>query len=177
MAPQTSYSINTPAWSYPGQIADLGLKDVVSAIATAAAFPYGLLGIIDTANSAAGYAELSAKLPSAVTDFTTNVLKQLGVCLADQARAQDPSVAAAVYPIGSAVPFLRKGRVVVQAETAVTAGTKVYGRFATGDNGTQPGAFGGILDTSVVGNALLANAVWVDTTSAAGFAVLEINLT
>ena len=64
----------------------------------------------------------------------------------------------------------------VQSETAVVAGAPVYARWQTGDNGTVPGSFGGTLDTSVVGNALLLNAVWMDTTSAAGFAVVEFNI-
>ena len=170
---QTSYSININAAAYPGQIADSGFKDVLSAIAVAAAIPYGLLGVVDSTNTS-DFSELAVKLPSVAADITT-VGKQLGVVMADQGRAQNPSVSGPQYPINSAVPMGRKGRFWVQAESAVTDGGKVYARFATGDNGTQPGAFGGTLDTSVVGNALLGGAVWRGS-YAAGYAVIEMDL-
>lgn len=177
MAPQTSYAINQAPWAYPGQLADMmQARDIVSAIAVAAALSYGLFVLIDTSNSAAGFAELAARLPASAADITTNTGLQLGITLADQARAQNPGVATAQYPINSCVSCMKKGRVVVSAETAVVAGGKVYARFATGDNGTVIGSLGATLDTSVVGNALLPNAVWMDTTSAAGFAVVELNL-
>lgn len=172
---QTSYSINTQPWAYPGQIADtMQASDIITAIAVAAAIPYGLLCVIDQANSA-GFAEMAAKLPAAATDIT-NFGSVLGVSVADQARAQNPAVSAAVYPQGSAVPIAKKKRIVVYAEGAVTVGGKVYGRFQAGDNGTVIGALGGVLDTSVVGNALVPNAVWADTVAAAGFAVVELGV-
>jgi hypothetical protein len=175
MCPQTSYSINIPAASYPGQFADdTQIKDVLTGKCVASAMPYGLLAVVDTTNTA-DFANLAVKLPYSSASITTPP-GAVGVVVADQARAQNPNVAAAVYPQYSAASIGRKGRFWVQAETAVADGAKVYARWQTGDNGTVVGAFGGILDTSVVGNALLPNAVWRGTYASAGFAVLELDL-
>lgn len=174
MCPQTSYAINMQPATYPGQIADDGIKDVKSALAAAAAISYGLLGVVDAANTA-GFDALAVKVPAASSDITT-ATKQLGIVLADQARAQNPAVTPAQYPRYAAVPLMRLGRCWVQSETAVVDGAPVYARFTTGDNGTIPGTLGGILDTSVVGNALLANAVWRGTYATPGFSVVELNI-
>lgn len=171
---QTSYSINIPAVTYPGQPADDGFKDVLSGLAVAAAMGYGLLAVRDLSNTG-GFDQLAVKVPAAAADITT-LTRPVGIVLADQARAQNPAVAAAVYPQYAAVPCCRQGRVWVSAETAVVDGAPVYARFATGDNGTVPGQLGGILDTSVVGNALLAGAVWRGSYASAGFAVVEMNI-
>jgi hypothetical protein len=173
---QTSYAINLNAAAYPGQIADSGFKDVLSAINVAAEIPYGLLAVVDSSNTS-DFSELAVKLPAASTDITT-AGKQLGVVLADQARAQNPAVSGPQYPQNSAVSCGRKGRFWVQPESAVTDGGKVYCRWQTGDNGSQPGAFGGVLDTSVVGNALLTGAVWRGTYAyvSGGYAVIEMDL-
>lgn len=171
---QTSYSINIPAWSYPGQIADIGTKRITTALAALAAISYGLLVVLDSTNTT-GYGEICGKVPSSSADITT-ATKQLGCSLSDQARAQNPGVAAAQYPQFSAVPCMKGGRVAVIPESAVVAGNPVYVRWTTGDNGTVAGTFGGILDVTVVGNALLANAVWLDDAAGGSFAVLELNI-
>lgn len=174
MCPQTSYAINIPAVSYPGQIADaMFAKDVISSKAVAEPMPYGLLAVVDSTNTG-DFANLAAKLPSAATDITT-IGKAIGVVLADQARAQNPAVPLAQYPQFSCVPCARKIRAWVVTETAVVDGGRVYARFATGDNGTQRGQFGGALDVTTVGNALLASAIWRGS-YAAGFAVIEMDL-
>lgn len=172
---QTSYAINIPAVSYPGQFADNGFKDVLSALAAAAAIGYGLLGVTDAANTG-GFDALAVKVPAASTDIT-GLTKPLGIVVADQARAQDPSVTSGpVYPQYAAVPLLRQGRIWVQSESAVVDGAPVYARWQTGDGGTVKGQLGGVLDTTTVGNALLPGAVWRGTYAAAGFAVVELNL-
>ena len=174
MAPQLSYSIDIPAVSFPGQIADVGFKDVLTGLNVAAAIAYGLLAVVDSANTG-GFDKLAVKVPAASGDIADGL--DVGIVLADQARAQDPSVAAAVYPQNSAVPCCRKGRVWVQSESAVVDGSPVYGRYANGDGGTVKGQLSGVLDTSVVGNKLVPRAVWRGSTSAPGFAVVEIDFT
>lgn len=169
---QTSYSINMQAAAYPGQIADNSqVVDRLSVKAVAAALPYGLHAVIDSSNTA-DFGNLAAKLPGSAADITN---KSLGVIVADQARAQNPAVTPAQYPQYSAVPVGRKGRYWVQSESAVSDGGKVYARWQSGDNGTVVGAYGGILDTSVVGNAQVPGAVWRGSYSA-GFAVVEMDL-
>jgi hypothetical protein len=172
MAPQTSYAINMQPAAFPGQVADNSeIKDRLSVKAVAAALPYGLHAVIDSANTL-DFANLAAKLPASAADITN---KSLGVIVADQARAQNPAVGSAQYPQYSVAPAGRKGRYWVVSESAVVDGAHVYARFQTGDNGTIVGSYGGILDTSVVGNALVPNAVWRGSYSA-GFAVLELDL-
>lgn len=172
---QTAYAINIPAATYPGQIADASpFRDFLSAKAVAAAVSYGLLMVVDASNTS-DFGNLACKVPAAAADITTAGL-QLGVSVADQARAQNPAVNTAQYPQYSAVSCGKAGRYWVVSEGAVTDGGKVYVRWQTGDGGTVHGSFSNTLDTSVVGNALLANAVWRGTTAAAGFAVVELNL-
>lgn len=169
---QTSYAINIPAVSYPGQIADAGYKDVLSGMAALAAIPYGVLAVIDASNDG-GFDNLAIKVPAASADITT-AGKAVGVVLADQARAQDPSVAAAVYPQNSAVPCLRKGRVWVQSETAVVDGAPVFVRFATGSGGSQKGAVRADADTASA--AQLPGACFRGSYAAAGYVVVELSL-
>lgn len=170
---QTSYAINIPAFTYPGQLANLMRSRVQTALAVAAAIPYGLLVVRDAGNSSG--MDQAGKLPSAGGDVVA--LNILGISVADQARAQDPSVASAQYPIGSAVPCLKMGEVAVvpEADTPVVAGGPVYARItANGAGKLQLGAFRADADG---GNAVLVpNAVFESASAAeGGFAVISIN--
>lgn len=170
MAPQLSYSIDLPAVSFPGQPADLAMKDALTGLAVAAALPYGVLVVKDLSNTS-GF-KLAAKLPSASTDITV-AGSILGVVMADQARSQDPSVATAQYPRYSAVPAMRYGRIWVQVEEAVVAGDQAFARFASGAGGTQLGAFRKSADTATA--AAVPNAYYVSSqTTIGGYAVLEV---
>jgi hypothetical protein len=172
MAPQTSYAINIPAVSYPGQVADDGYKDVLSAAAFAAAMVYGILAITDETNTV-GFDQLAARAPSASADITV-VGAQLGVVVADQARAQNPAFANPVYPQYAAVPCMRKGRIWVNAETACTDGTSPYVRYGAGGsgiNGNFAGAAGANLAQMPSGQAIFRG-----TTSGAGYAVVELDI-
>lgn len=170
---QTAYSINIPAVSYPGQLANLVNSKIQTALAVAAALPYGTLVVRDTANTGSDYTQIAGKSPAASTDITVfeNIL---GIAVADQARAQDPSVALAQYPQFSAVPCMFAGDIWVQVENAVTAGDPVYVRYASSINGSVLGAFRDDSDTisSTAHAALLPNAVYKSTALAAGFAVV-----
>jgi len=148
MAPQTSYSIDIPAVSFPGKFVDISdVKDVLSAAAVLAAMPYGTLAVRDGSNSG-GFDSLACKVPAAAADITT-VGSALGCVLADQARAQDPSVGVAQYPQFSAIPCARKGRVWVKPEVDVVPhdGGGVFVRFLSGTHGTQLGQFRADVDT------------------------------
>jgi hypothetical protein len=170
--PQLSYSINLQAVSYPGQPADLSMqKDVLSGQAVAAALPYGVLVVLDSANSA-GFDKIAAKLPSLAADITTSG-QPLGVVVADQARAQDASVLTQ-YPQNSVVPVMRKGRIWVRVEEAVVDGDLPFVRFASGAGGTQLGAFRKSADTATA--AALPGAVFRSAASAGGYAVIQLNI-
>lgn len=172
---QTSYSINIPAVSYPGQLADnMEARDVLSCLAVAAALAYGILVVRDAAN-VGGFDQLAAKAPSLTTDISV-MGSPIGVVLADQARAQNPAVASAQYPINSAVPVLRKGRVWVSAETAMTDGANPFVRFAAGAGGSQLGAFRNDADTASAVQMSSGQALVRGTTSGAGYSVIELDL-
>lgn len=170
MAPQTSYSINLPAVSYPGQPFDMGKKDATSALAVAAAIPYGVLVVRDTSNTSG--TTVAGKVPALATDITA-LGSILGVAVADQARSQDPSVALATYPINSAVPCQRYGRIWVLVEEAVNAGDQAFVRFASGAGGTQFGSFRKSADTATA--AACPSAYYVSTQATpGGYAVVEV---
>jgi len=171
---QTSYAINLPAVAYPGQPFDIAaVKDMTSALAVAAAIPYGVLGVRDGSNIGQGGVEIAVKVPAASTDITV-LGSALGVVVADQARSQDPNVALPTYPINSAVSLGRVGRFWVSVEEAVTAGQQAYVRYATGSF-AQKGAFRASADTSTA--AALPNAYYVTSQATpGGYAVVELAL-
>lgn len=171
MVPQTSYSIDIPAVSYPGQLADAAEgKDFLSCKAAAAALPYGVFVCQDLANTN-GFDDIAAKVPAASTDIT-NAGKILGVVVADQARAQDPAFSVATYAQNSVVPVLRKRRIWVLSETAVTDGAPVFVRYATGSGGSQKGAVRADADTASA--AQHPTAVFRGTYASAGYVVVEL---
>lgn len=172
---QTSYAINIPAVSYPGQIADdSNVKDVLSAAAFAAALAYGILAVTDETNTL-GFDQLAARSPSASGDITV-VGAQLGVVLADQARAQNPAFTIPTYPQFAAVPCMRAGRVWVLAETAMADGANPFIRFAAGAGGTVLGSFRNSADTATAVQMAAGQAVVRGTTTAAGYAVIELDI-
>lgn len=170
---QTSYSINIPFASYPGQPADSGFKDDLSVGSGQNTIPYGALVVTDTTNSS-GFHSIVGKLPASAAEIT-NVGSALGIAVADQARAQDLSNPnAPQYPAQSAVACRRQGRIWVKAESAVSSGSPVFVRFNTSANGSVLGSLRADADGGTA--AQLPNAVFRSTTSAAGFAVVELNL-
>lgn len=172
---QTSYSLYIPPVAYPGQLADdCQLKDVLSGMAFLAAMVYGTLGVTDEANTV-GFDQLAVRAPSASGDITV-VGAQMGVVLADQARAQNPAVANPVYPQYAAVSMLRFGRIWVNAETAMADGANPFIRFAAGAGGSILGSFRNSADTASAAQMAAGQAVVRGTTVAAGYAVIELNI-
>lgn len=85
----------------------------------------------------------------------------------------DASREPGAWPVDSVMPVCRKGPVWVYAEGAVNPSLPVYVRFVV--TGSEVlGAFRGSVDSTDCGE--LRNARWLDTTSAAGFARLDLNL-
>lgn len=157
---QTNYQDQSVAnISVKGGLADAGITNKVTR-ACAAAIEFGL-----------GLADLStglAALPAA-TSFVF-----AGVALMKH-KAQSNADAAASYAIGEAISVLRKGRVWVYSEVAVDPTADVYLRHTANTGPTRsPGNFLTTADTNKAD--LVSNAKWVSKTSAAGLAILEINL-
>lgn len=98
----------------------------------------------------------------------------VGISLFEQTIENDLKTGTAQYPIGAAVNVLTMGRVFVVPEVAVKPGDAVYVRFATGANGSQPGAFG---NTSDSGSCVqLTRARWLDAIAAGACGQLEVSL-
>lgn len=70
--------------------------------------------------------------------------------------------------------ILRKGRIWVEVEEAVSVEDDVYVRHADGGGGTVEGQFRTDADTATAFQ--VTSAAWVSETSGAGLAILELNL-
>lgn len=170
---QTSYAVDISAVAFPGQPVDIGVRDDLTGLAVAAAIPYGVLTVHDAANSS-GFGKRAVKLPALAGDITT-LGSPAGVSIADQGRAQDPSVAVPTYPINSAVSVRKLGRIWVKVEEAVLDGDQCFVRFASGAGGSQLGAFRKSADTATA--AALANAYFRSPQATiGGYAVVELHL-
>jgi hypothetical protein len=172
---QTSYAENL-AGAQLGMLGDAGFTDKVSRY-SAAVIPYGRCVIFDTTPG-------KVKLPAAaadVLDANSESRKVEGIVLRTEAIEVQPDnvlgVAGAnvpAYPIGYSMSILRKGRVWVWAEEAVTVTDQVFVRHTAAVN-EVPGNFRQDVDTA---NAeLLHGARFLTATAAAGLVLLEINLT
>ena len=100
---------------------------------------------------------------------------QLGVVVADQARAQNPAVSTPQYPQYASVPLMRKGRIWVNAEQALTDGTNPYIRY-TVNGALYVGNFRADADTSKAAQLTSGQAIVRGTTTAAGYACIELDL-
>jgi hypothetical protein len=173
--PQTSYSLYIPAVAYPGQLVDVSkFKDFLTGLAYAAAVNYGVYVVTDETNTA-GFDQLACRVPAASADVTTVGLG-MGISVADQARAQNPAVATAQYPQYAAVSILRSGRIWVNAETAMTDGSLPFIRYAAGAGGTILGNFRNSADTATAVQPAAGFMIVRGTTTAAGYAVIEIDV-
>jgi hypothetical protein len=103
---------------------------------------------------------------------TGDALGPIDACAAGVV-AFSPSRSSLTYSAGEVASLVRQGRVWVSSEDAVSEGGPVYVRMtATGDESV--GALRGTPDSTDC--ALLRGARWASTTSAAGLALVELNL-
>ena len=142
---QTAYA-DTIAVSYPGEVADLGLSDVISRdIETAGGVPFGVAVI-------QGTADRQAKLG------TAGVF--IGITVRDQTLVGDTHPDK--YLVQETAGVMTRGVIWVLAGEAVVAGDVVY-RTATGT-----------LNKTAASNTLIAGARW--ETSAASGALARLRL-
>lgn len=161
---QLSYSTDmSPARE--GQLADTGNNDVMTKENTATAIFFGKF-------VSRGAADKSCIRPAAAADIT-DAKKALGVAISHQAL-ESSATGDPEYPVNSAVNVLKKGRVWVEVEEAVTPLDPVYVRYAAGAGGTVLGSFRMSADTATAG--LLAGAKYLSTAAAAGLALLELDI-
>lgn len=154
---QSSYGL-APAQGIEGMIATASrIDDKLTRVAHVAT-PAGRLCVRQS--------EFKSRLPTAAGDITTTGLV-LGVSVYDSMRMS------AGYAAGDLVTILHKGVIWVLVEDAVTEGGAVYVRHTANGGATTIGGFRGTTDT---GASLLAGATFRSSASAAGLAILEINV-
>lgn len=137
-------------------------------IGNAAAIGFGLFVVQDEKD------DDKASVPILSTDITT-VGKGLGITVFTQASEQQYQTAGGVgYALGDCMSVMRKGRIYVQVEDAVTAGSQCYVRYASGAGGSTLGAFRSDADTTTA--AALPTGYFRTNTAASGIAIVEINL-
>ena len=165
MPGQLTYEVEGPIGVDGQRIEAYGLGFVITGIAEAAALPAGKLVVFDTAG---GRTDKAVKAPSATGQVTT-VLGVAGITLWDPTYPEPP------YPIGQALPVIRKGRVAIAAETALAIHTNPFVRFAAGAGGTVLGALRADADTATAVAAPYLHVVKAST-AAGDIAIVEIDL-
>lgn len=160
---QTEYSINQAA-GLPGQIADSAIvKDIITGINSTGKAYFGRVVTKGASTDEIVHPDLAAEV--------TNEKLVRGIIVASHEIESVRDNDAPHYPQGHACPIMRKGRVWVESETAVSEGTSdVYVRVA--------GNLGKFTSTSDTTNtAVLPKAKWKSSTSGANqLAVVEIDL-
>lgn len=150
-----------------GMKADSGFDDILSALAEGV-IPFGRL-------VRAGTDPDRQVIPLSAAGDITNKKLVRGVAIHTHAiestlgGSDVPS-----YKDKAAVSYMRKGRVAVQVEEAVTPADPVFARHTSGGGGSEIGRFRTDADTASA--AELANARYITSTTGAGIAILELNL-
>lgn len=136
----------------------------VTGLASAGIINVGTLAIYDTT---AGLDPKSVRAPTATGQVTT-LLGVVGLVRWDPTYPEPP------YRVGASLPIMRKGRMYIQAETALVAHTNPFVRFVAGAGGTILGSLRGDVDGA---SAVAAPYIQVIVGAAAGgISIVEISL-
>lgn len=172
---QTSYAEQLTA-AQLGMLGDQGMTDKVSRY-SAAVIPFGRVVSFDTTSG-------KVKLPAAATDIldaNSESRPVEGIVIATQAIEEQATNTLGVadanvpaYPIGYNFSVLRKGRIWLWAEEAVTVTDQVFVRHTAAGN-EKPGNVRN--DAATATCALLKGARFMTSTTGAGLVLVEINLT
>jgi len=160
---QTSYAVD-PALAFRGQLGDpnVDMFAIPLANGAAAAVGFGIMVRRDATN------------PETQFDIFSATGQTPAGILAHTHAQQDPTLA---DPLGVALlepaSVVRRGRIWVVTEEAIAVGDAVYFRHTSG-TGTEIGAFRNDADTASCDQ--ITSARWLRGCSAAGVALLEINL-
>lgn len=162
---QTSYSTYQAA-AFAGMLADSGEIDVLSYIneEASANLPFGVAVAKGTADN--GFLAM------------VNGSSVIVGILAHTHQVDPGRVAAS--PAGAGVPpkylgnVLKRGRIYVQVEEAVTPASAVFVRHTAGAGGTQKGAFRASADTATA--VAWTAARFLTSAGANGYAIVEVNL-
>lgn len=160
-------SANNPDFTLEVAATGSGALAVTNTQLAGQAIPFGRAVLIDSDD---GAADTNIRLPRASGDIANT----FGVSVATQAMESHVDSAAANYSTRDCVSVLRKGRVYVQVEEAVTPASDVYIRHGADGAKTRIGGFAASSGTGLA--QLSSGARWLSSASAEGFAVLELDL-
>ena len=142
--------------AYEGQINDLSMADITTAVATVA-IPFGRAVVSDTADR-------SGKLPAAGAGFFLGVSARNSVGVSGSyitGQSSDNGNVVGGYGIGEEASLLAHGRIWVKTLAGAVKGTQVYAVPLTGE----------ITNAATAGNHVLAGCTFL-TAAAAGEMVL-----
>ena len=145
--------------AYEGQINDLSMADVTTAVATVA-IPFGRVVVSDTADR-------SGKLPAAGAGFFLgiSVRKPVGVSGSYlTGQVSDSGNAVGGYRINEEVSLLATGRIWVKTLAGATKGAQVYAVPLTGE----------LTNAATAGNHLLPGCVFKSTAAAGELALVQV---
>jgi hypothetical protein len=162
MTVQSTFTVDA-AKAVPGGLADSGPTSVISRISAFAGIGFGIF-VCRRATPADTPEQCG---PPEVTGSVT--ARGFGFALRSHLAKQE-----AGYAIGESVPILTKGRLWVNCETAWTDGAAVFVRFTVEAPDLILGTVRNDADTDKA--VALPGAKFVGTGSAAGLAMVEVNL-
>lgn len=170
---QLSYSADYPI-GIEGQLIEDYPHATITGICQAAGMQVGKLAVFDATS---GYSDKAVRAPAATGDVTT-VPGVAGIVLYDptfpfQSGFGAP-VANSIYPQNRTCPILRKGRILLAAETVLSKAIRPFVRFASG-SGTVLGSIRADADTATAVAAPYLTVI-TPATAVGGLVVVEINL-
>lgn len=165
MTVQTSFSVDKVR-AYAGMLADNGDKDTFTKIASSAV-PFGF-GVVKRAAQADTVEQ--AGVPTATADVTA---RARGIAIKDETRRGPQAGLVGGYEALDPMTLLKRGRIWVPVEAAVTQDGAAFCRFAAGTFAAL-GAWRADADTATA--VAFPTAVFRTSTTGAGFAIVEVNL-
>lgn len=163
---QTSYSMYPPIGIH-GQKIEAYPSAIETGLATNEVIQVGVIAVYDVIGPNA-YDGKSVKAP-ATTGAVTNALLVAGLTMWDPTYPEPP------YRLGASLPVMRKGRMAIIAETALTAHLNPFVRFAAA---AAPGSLLGSLRNDDDGGKAVAAPYLTVVIGAAigGVAIIEIDI-
>lgn len=166
---QSSVLSDVPANGPAGSLHDAYPHTVLGDKVAKTDIPFGRVCVYKTASGSP-----FADLPTATGEITGGTA--LGISMWDPVKEQTtiPGGTSGKYLAGDPIPLIRKGMVTMDCETACVEGAAVFVRFTTAGGGADLGQVRNDADTAKA--VALPGAVFRNTLSGAGKAIVELNL-
>lgn len=168
MARQTTTAA-APAALFAGMVAEGFTTETDTKVNRDANMPFGI-AVVDASQDGGGKDKDDVKLPSTTGQRFMGVTQHSHAIEAAGASLTGTEGIPATHPCN----VLRRGRIAVVVEEAISLGDAVFFRHTAGV-GEQVGAFRTDADTADA-DEITEGAEWVSETTGAGIAILELNL-